>query len=59
MFPNDRLNASEFLIVLSKMGIKMSEEEYEKLWKRLVNNYRMQALGTRISPSFILIYVPL
>ncbi|KAG8548553.1 hypothetical protein GDO81_024985 [Engystomops pustulosus] len=38
MFPNDRLNASEFRIVLTKLGLKMSEEEYKKLWRRYVKD---------------------
>ncbi|XP_073418289.1 EF-hand calcium-binding domain-containing protein 6-like [Dendrobates tinctorius] len=37
-FPNDCLTASEFRSVLTKMGIKMSEEEYKKLWSRYVRD---------------------
>ncbi|XP_069835885.1 EF-hand calcium-binding domain-containing protein 6-like [Dendropsophus ebraccatus] len=38
LFPNDRLNASDLRSVLTKIGIKMSEEEYKKLWKRYVKD---------------------
>ncbi|XP_056385781.1 EF-hand calcium-binding domain-containing protein 6-like isoform X2 [Hyla sarda] len=34
LFPNDCLNATELRSVLTKIGIKMSEEEYKKLWRR-------------------------
>ncbi|XP_073537376.1 EF-hand calcium-binding domain-containing protein 6-like isoform X1 [Phyllobates terribilis] len=34
LFPNDCLTASELRSVLTKIGIKMSEEEYKKLWSR-------------------------
>ncbi|XP_077114149.1 EF-hand calcium-binding domain-containing protein 6-like isoform X2 [Ranitomeya variabilis] len=38
LFPNDCLTASELRIVLTKIGIKMSEEEYSKLWSRYVKD---------------------
>ncbi|XP_069611162.1 EF-hand calcium-binding domain-containing protein 6-like [Ranitomeya imitator] len=38
LFPNDSLTASELRSVLTKIGIKMSEEEYNKLWSRYVKD---------------------
>ncbi|KAM3913322.1 EF-hand calcium-binding domain-containing protein 6-like [Leptodactylus fuscus] len=38
LFPRDCLDVSEFRRVLTHLGIKMSEEEYKKLWKRYVQD---------------------
>ncbi|KAM4035111.1 EF-hand calcium-binding domain-containing protein 6-like isoform 2-T2 [Anomaloglossus baeobatrachus] len=38
LFPNDCVNTTELQSVLTKIGIKMSEEEYKKLWSRYVKD---------------------
>ncbi|XP_075071216.1 EF-hand calcium-binding domain-containing protein 6-like [Mixophyes fleayi] len=36
LFRKDSLNASEFQSALTKLGIKMTEEEFKKLWHRYI-----------------------
>ncbi|XP_063818696.1 EF-hand calcium-binding domain-containing protein 6-like [Pseudophryne corroboree] len=38
LFRKDCVNASEFQSALSKLGIRMTEEEFKKLWRRYVRD---------------------